>query len=296
MVGLVLTLLAGCSAIRLAYGQADTLLFHAIDRYLDLDRSRAEGWRAATSRWVAWHRRVQLPEVVRGLDAMARDWAAPKLPPERACQHLQAVQGWADEAMQAALPDLARLVPRLGPDQLAQLAEHQADDRQRWERERLAPTADERRRLALERLLGRYERLVGDLNPAQRADLAALVERTDDPERAVAEQRRRQAVVRTVVQDLVAASAASAVRDTHPQDAQSRLAAAWQAWRQGPPDSQAWQQAQMTAHCQFLSRLHATADADQRNHAVRELTGWRDDLRALVQAGAGPDPISAPAR
>lgn len=312
--GLLVGVLAGCSMLRLAYGQADTLLFHAMDRYLDLDRTQAEAWRAATARWLAWHRREQLPQVLRGLDAMAQDWAGPQLGPERACQHLQRVQGWADEAVRAALPDLALLLPRLGPDQVAQLAERQREDRQRWLEERVEPPAEARQQRALERLQGRYERLLGPLTPAQRVDLLALVRQLDDPQRALAEQQRRQGELMAVVMAFArpgaprAAARAEAVAATPSSltapgasadaaataSASARLAAAWRAWSLGPEATQAWQQAQAAAHCQFLSRLHASADTRQRSHALRQLAQWRADLQSQVLPdGAG---LSAPAR
>src|SRR5262245_48641745 len=53
-------LVAGCSSVRLGYNNADTLLVHAFDSYLDLSGPQQQMVRESTRKLVAWHRSTQL--------------------------------------------------------------------------------------------------------------------------------------------------------------------------------------------------------------------------------------------
>src|SRR4051812_22737216 len=65
--------LSGCSAIRLAYGQADGLVFRWLDRYVDFDGPQAYRVREALGAWFAWHRRTQLPDYAELLTSLETD-------------------------------------------------------------------------------------------------------------------------------------------------------------------------------------------------------------------------------
>ena len=68
-----LMLLSGCSAIRLAYGQADALAFRWLDRYAEFDDAQALRVREALTAWFSWHRRTQLPDYADLLASLEAD-------------------------------------------------------------------------------------------------------------------------------------------------------------------------------------------------------------------------------
>ncbi len=57
-------LLHGCSAVRLGYGNADSLAHWWIDQYLDLAPEQDALSRERLARLMAWHRKTQLPDYV----------------------------------------------------------------------------------------------------------------------------------------------------------------------------------------------------------------------------------------
>ncbi|MCE9569808.1 MAG: DUF6279 family lipoprotein, partial [Rhodocyclales bacterium] len=57
-------LLQGCSAVRLGYGNADSLARWWIDQYVDMSPEQDALARERLLRFHAWHRKTQLPDYV----------------------------------------------------------------------------------------------------------------------------------------------------------------------------------------------------------------------------------------
>ena len=272
-------LLSACSAVRLGYSQAPELIHWWADGYLDFDAEQSAAVRDASRRWMAWHRSQQLPEVSAQLRAVGQAWRGESLNAQQVCQWSGQVRRWVDSGLAQAMPDLAQLATRLTPAQLQHLAERQDRRRREQADEVLALSPAQQQERAVERLNERYERLMGPLNATQRQWLAETVASTDDPGRWAAEQRRRQQDLLGTLQRIVQE------RDT-PAAAQARLQALAVRWRAGPPQTQAWLQANEQAHCALVARLHGSATARQREAGAEQLAAWEGDARALVVTAA----------
>ena len=61
----LVALLAGCSALELAYDNADSYLRWQAGRYLDLKNSQAEEFKARVGAFLVWHRSEALPQYAR---------------------------------------------------------------------------------------------------------------------------------------------------------------------------------------------------------------------------------------
>ena len=78
-------LLAGCSTVKLAYGQAPQLLAWQLNRYLDLSQPQAERVRDELAELHRWHRDTLLPEHAGLLQKLRQQLPAP-MSPEQACR------------------------------------------------------------------------------------------------------------------------------------------------------------------------------------------------------------------
>ncbi|MFL6573776.1 MAG: DUF6279 family lipoprotein, partial [Burkholderiales bacterium] len=58
-------LLGGCTALRLAYDNADTYLLFRANGYLDLDAKGSDELDERIDEFFAWHRRTALPQYAR---------------------------------------------------------------------------------------------------------------------------------------------------------------------------------------------------------------------------------------
>lgn len=269
---LLVAALAGCSVLRLAYTQADTLVHTWLDRQFDFDRAQSSLVRDALARWLAWQRREQLPEVAAMLAQVRRDWEQP-LSAAAVCRWTEPWPAWLDATWQQLRPDLVAVGRQLGPAQWRHLEAHWARQRREQLEEAAERTPAERRDAQVERLAERYERLLGPLEPAQRERLRQLVETQGDDSRWLAERERQQAELLTTLRQLPTMS---------PADAGTALDGLWTRWRAGTPAQRVAREQTQQAHCQFLAELQAKATPRQRDHARRQWASWESDLRRLA--------------
>ncbi|MBN8489749.1 MAG: hypothetical protein J0M20_18705, partial [Burkholderiales bacterium] len=172
---LLVAALAGCSVLRLAYRQADVLVYTWLDRQFDFDRAQSVAVRDALARWLAWQRREQLPEIAATLAQVRREWEQP-LTAAQVCRWTDPWPAWLDPTWLRLRPDLVAIGRQLGPAQWRHLEEHLARQRRELAEEAAERAPAERHDAQVERLAERYERLLGRLEPAQRDRLRALVE------------------------------------------------------------------------------------------------------------------------
>lgn len=280
---LALGALAGCSAVKLAYNQADTLLFWRLDSYVDVSSEQAPRVRASLAEYHHWHRRTQLPVYADLLRRIGPLLAQP-ITPEVAC-------GWFDmlrtdvvePALDPAQWTLVWLAGELSEHQLRSIERKQnaTDDewRERWTGPRTAtPQRLQQARVEVARRWA--ERLYGDLDDAQEAALRASFApgaSVFDVRLSLAERLRRQQDLRDVLRR---------IQHERPglDDARELLRAGYIARMQQPPDPamQRYQQALVREGCATFARLHNATTPAQRRHAMQTLQGWEDDLRALA--------------
>ena len=278
MAVLLLAGLAGCSVLRLAYPQADTLVHTWLDRQFDFDRAQSAAVREALVRWLAWQRREQLPEMAATLAQVRRDWDRP-LTAADVCRWTDRWPVWLDATWQQLRPDLVAIGRQLGPAQWRHLEAHWARQRREQADEAAGRSPAERREAQVERLAERYERLLGRLAPGQRDRLGQLVEAQGDDGRWATERERQQADLLATLRQLPALS---------PTEAGTALDGLWTRWRTGTPTQRAAREQTQQAHCQLLAEWQASATPRQREHARRQWAGWEADLRALRMEGSPP--------
>lgn len=281
IIGSVLLVAAGCSALRVAYSNGPTLAWWQLDGWVDADRNQAPAVRAAIDRWFAWHRGTQLAPTA-ALLAEARAQLAQPLSGEAVCRFNDRLQALAQPAVARALEEAADLVPLLTEANFkameAKAAAELAEDREEF----LQSNPAERRTQALERARKRFERLYGKLAEPQLAVLRdGLAELPLDPERWLADRERRQ---RETVATLRRLQAEKAPRE---QRLAALRALADAASGAADPERRARQQRLAEANCALAARLHNSTTTAQRERARANLQGWETDLRAVMAPGPG---------
>ncbi|MBQ0961869.1 hypothetical protein KAK06_23225 [Ideonella sp. 4Y11] len=272
LLALSLAALAGCSVVRLAYNQADTLLATWLDRQFDFDRAQSALVRDAATRWLAWQRRAQLPEMAATLAQVRRDWERP-LTGADVCRWTERLPDWLDATWQQVRPDAVAVARQLGPAQWRHLEAHFARERREQAEDAASQTPAERRQAQVDRLAERYERLLGPLSAAQRERVGQLVDSQGDGSGWATERERQQQELLTTLRQLPALPVA---------DATTVLDSLWARWRAGTPAQRMLREQTQQAHCQLLAELQASASPRQREHARRQWASWEADLGALV--------------
>jgi len=266
---LVLVLLAGCSATRFAYNNADFYLRWQAGRYLDLRREQSELLDVRIAAFMAWHRAEAMPiyarlaaeTAVRFADGLSRedlDWGYDSI--------LMQVR----QSVRTAAEEFAPLLDRLSPEQIAHLGERLTDDNRKFADEHLPGTLAERKARRLRRNLERLEDWLGTLSDAQIERVRQYAERAPlVDERRVVERRRRQGELLEMLRR---------------REAERRLADWAVNWdRERDPTYQTALRAQREEYFRLLLDLDTTLDAEQRRWALARLEGYTGEFRVLAQ-------------
>ena len=280
IIGAGLLLLAGCSAVRLAYNQAPHLMYWWLNGYVDFDTEQGERARDALADWFAWHRATQLSDYA-GLLAIAQQQILHDVTPNEVCQ-------WADELRKRievgydhGVPAMAEMVRTLKPQQVQRVERRYRQADEEFRDEFLQADRAERLEESNKRAISRAELIYGELSDTQRALLTQGIAASPfDPERWLVERQLRQ---REIVETL--RSLQSRQADTARTEAALRVFAVHAA--QSPrPAYRDYQRRLFDHNCRLIARLHNSTTPEQRRRGAERLKGWEEDLRAL--AGNGP--------
>jgi len=275
----LVTLLAGCSSVRLAYNNAPQLSWWWLDGYLDFSREQAPQVRQALDGFLDWHRATQLPAYA-ALLARTQPAILEPTTPAGACRWQAEVRGQLDPALQRALQLAAEQLPGLAEAQFTHLAQRYAKGNDEMREDFLQDDPGERLTASVKRAVERAERLYGRLDEAQRRLVrAGVLESPFDPALWLKERQRRQREVLATLRRLGAERA----------DAERRLAAlrllAAHTERSPDPVYRAYQLKLGDYNCDFAARIHNATTPAQRQRARETLKGWEDDLSALRAPG-----------
>ena len=271
-----LTLLAGCSALRLSYNQGPTLAWFWLDGYADFNREQAPAVKGALADWFTWHRASQLPDYAQLLADM-QALAVNKVTPTQVCKVLDAWEDRAERAFEQAVPALAEVVRTLTPEQITHIEKRMASKHADWLADHVQTDLAERQKASYERWLDQTENMYGRLDDAQRRQLATeLAASSYDAQIHARERQQRQIDIIRALRQWQAERADSATVAAGLR----RLAATM---RHSPrADYRDYAERLMPANCAVVARLHNTTTTAQRQHAVDRLKGWEEDLRALA--------------
>jgi len=160
--------LAACSATRLAYDNADTMLRFMASSYLDLDAAQSDDLTPRIARFHQWHRSNELP-VYAALLRSASQRAARGITAEDVAWGLGNVRSRYRRLAARAAEDGAPVLATLASAQLAALEHKFAENNEKYAKQFLPSDHKERRRAQLKRMLERFRDFAGDLTPDQEA-------------------------------------------------------------------------------------------------------------------------------
>ncbi|MBL8389543.1 MAG: hypothetical protein JNK17_15125 [Hydrogenophaga sp.] len=269
--------LAGCSMLRLAYGQADSLLYWWIDGYADLQEPQTAQLRRDIDAYLAWHRDSELPGYVTRLQAW-QQMAQSESTPEMACQQFDVLRAAYLRLIERGLEPMAKLALSLSPQQLQHMQRKYARNNREFEQDFIRVSDEERLDHLTDKALERYETLYGRLNPAQVRLLRERIRASGfDAARINAERLRRQGDLLRTLRDLQAdrgtttATAVIALRRWHERVMQSPI-----------PGFAAYSESLIRNGCEQFAAVHNSTTPEQRAHAVHLLKAYESDFRILL--------------
>src|SRR5947209_5333952 len=103
---------AGCSVLKVGYGQLDAIVFRWLDGYVDFDDAQSLRARTALDDALAWHRRTQLPDYVQLL-ARAEAEVLGDATPAQMCTWAAEIRSRLDPGPQSVAPPVTAVPPPL---------------------------------------------------------------------------------------------------------------------------------------------------------------------------------------
>ena len=267
---LLLALLAGCSAIQIAYNNADTWLRWQAGRYVEFHERQAEEFDSRLASFLAWHRTSALPQYARLADEAGARLARGVSPADLVWGY-DAFRAQSREGLRRAGTEIGDLLDRIAPGQIEQLERRFAEDNRGFARQHVEGTPEELRGRRLKRMVQALEEWLGELDEAQRERVRQFSERAPlNGELRERERRRRQAEFLAMLRGRQSA----------------RRLADWAAdWERGrDPALAASSRATMEEFFAMLLDLDRTLSARQRLSAIARLREFARGFDVLAAA------------
>lgn len=275
-------LLQGCSAVRLGYGNADSLVRWWLDQYVGMSSEQDALTRERLSRIHAWHRKTQLPEYVSFLGRTQKL----VLGQPTVTDVLTTGEGMIRLGLtlaEHASPDIADFLATVTPEQIERMAGRLADKNVEYAREaRLADGEVGQRQARYKRLLERAEYWFGDFSSEQKAALRQMIDGQAAGSQFFYEERlRRQREWLALVRQVE--------RERPPREQVIKALRGYAAGFDMPvdPARQGRALALRRAAAELAVAIHAMTSPGQRAHARHKLDDLMRDFTELSQEAVG---------
>ena len=267
-------LLSGCSAVRLAYENADTYLLWRASAYIDVHGDAADELEERIDAFLDWHRAKALPQYSRFSEEAAKRLDK-GISPGDVVWGYDALMAQAREGLRAAATQIAPMLDRLTAEQVAQLERRLAEDNRKFARENLKGSEAERRKRRAKVMQNRLEEWVGRLNQSQVERVRQYAERAPlTDEHRDRDRKRLQAEVLGMVRK---------------REAVKRLPELAANWQQGrDPAFLALNEAWRKEFGALLIDIDRSLTPTQRAKAVGNFRRYADDFAVLAGQSGTP--------
>jgi hypothetical protein len=158
--------LSGCTALRLAYDNADTYLQWRAAGYFDLHGEAGDELEERIDAFFDWHRAKALPHYARISEEAAKR-LGDGLSPDDLVWGYDALMVQARESLRTAATHIAPMLDRMNAEQIGHFERRLAEDNRKFARENLKGSEAERRARRAKQMKDRLEEWVGRLNHDQ---------------------------------------------------------------------------------------------------------------------------------
>ena len=269
--------LGGCGTVRMVYDNAPALTYWWLDGYFDFDAEQGQRLRAELDALHQWHRTHELPLLAEQL-AKLQALASKPVRAAQICKLSAQLQAHFRTLVEHSAPTLEALAPTLTSAQLQHVDQTFAKRNAEWVRDNLEPSTQDHTARSIKKMIERVESFYGDLTPEQVALVRNQIETTEfDPGAIALERNRRREDALQVLEQLQSGTLNAAQR--------KKAVAALLERTLTPPDA-AYREymARVTDQtCTHLAALHNSMSAAQRAKLAQTLSGYEQDLRALIK-------------
>ncbi|MDO8067766.1 DUF6279 family lipoprotein [Janthinobacterium sp. SUN206] len=277
LLAMLLVVMAGCSGLRLAYNNGDTVLYWWLNAYVDLDRDQ-KGWvRDDIDKLFDWHRRTQLKDYVEILRTGQKQLQGNATQADLLADYSEIKQRTQALLLKAA-PELADLARSLKPEQIAQMEKKFKSNNEDYRKKYLSGDQEKRQKLRYKKAMEQFELWFGSFSSEQEAVIRKASDaRPLNNEVWLDERMRRQqnvlSLVKKVHQEKLGKEATVGLITTLIKDSFERLEHS---------ERKAFFDAYESSTAQMVMTVIKIATPAQKAHAVKRMQGWIDDFNSLA--------------
>lgn len=273
----LMAVLAGCSSLKLAYNNGDTLLYWWLDGYVDLNGEQKDSVKDDINRLFQWHRKTQLQDYIQILQTAQRQLNAGPTQADLQTDYDE-IKKRTELLLLKATPELAELARALQPDQIAALERKFAANNAEFRKKNMRGDKEAQQRYRYKKSMEQFELWFGNFSDEQQQQIRKASDaRPLNNEIWLDERTRRQnnilALVRKVQSEKLGQEATQAQIQSLIKDGFRRL---------DNSERKAFFDAAEEANIQLVLTVINLATPAQKAHAHKRMQGWIDDFRSLA--------------
>jgi hypothetical protein len=275
---LLACVLAGCSAVRFGYANGDTFVYWWLDGYVDFTDEQKPWVKERIDSLLAWHRKTQLKDYAQILTTVQ----------QRLQQKVTSVDVLAEYAtlkkrtllvLDKATPELTELALSLQPQQIAHLEKKFASNNDKYRREYLRGSLEQRQEHRYEQVMKHAEYWFGSFSEQQQAQIRAASDvRPVNYELWLAERMRRQQELLLILRKFQAErptkEAAAAILKNYMATSVEHFTYS---------ENKAFFEATDEGTAQMTAVIINIATPEQKAHVLKRLQKWVEDCETLAQ-------------
>jgi hypothetical protein len=274
---LLATTLLGCSTVRFAYNQGDTLTYWWLDDHIGFNQVQEPLIRSSLERHFWWHRTEQLPEISGSLQRAQKKLQDPISKSEFLILRSE-FQKHTYKIADEIIPDTAKLLISLDASQIESIQKRINKNNQKFKNEYLPKDKNKQVSVRVNKIIERTEWFYGSLSSAQESKIREfLLKNPIDAEIVFEQKLRRQsefiALCKEVQQQKLSQQATEALlRDymKHFESGRNR-------------EQQAFHKKWVESGAETASFISSVVNEDQSKHASEKIGGWISDIQELIK-------------
>ena len=270
-------LLAACSSLRLAYNNADTLLYWWLDNYVDFEGEQKAEVKRDIDDFFRWHRKTQLQDYVQLLQKAQRQLRGHPTQADLMADYVD-IRDRTEALLLRSAPNIADMALSLKPEQLATMEKKFAKNNADFRKKNMKGDAEDQNKFRYKKSMEQFELWFGDFSREQEAIIRKASDaRPLDNGLWLDERMKRQgrilALARKIMTEQPSRQVATQWIEELVRASFDRLAAS---------ERKAFFDAYTQSTLELVHTVVRITTPEQKAHAQKRMDGWIKDLNTLA--------------
>jgi hypothetical protein len=270
-------LLAACSSLRLAYNNADTLLYWWLDAYVDFDSEQKADIKQDIGEFFRWHRKTQLQDYVQFLQKAQRQLHANPTTADLMADYVD-IRDRTEALLLRSAPDIAELALSLKLEQLAAMEKKFAKNNADFRKKNMKGDAEDQNKFRFKKSMEQFELWFGGFSDEQEAIIRKASDaRPLDNALWLDERMRRQLKIMNLARKIMKEQPSKQVAT---QWVEELIRSGFD--RFGVTERKAFFDSYTQSTLELVHTVVRISTPEQKAHAHKRMEGWIKDLNTLA--------------